>query len=109
MNSKHFKSTDSVEIFQAQEEKIKTKEVAFDDEDDFISEEEDESIEESKQPSFDHEETVEKERIGLSPLWLCPISSCTFSHRKKNLILERNHLKESHPYVDNQMSFMVLG
>ena len=108
---KHLKSTVNIEILPAQEQEIKTKKLAFDDEgqDDFISEEEeDERIENSKHLYCDNNQTVKRERKGVLKLFLCPISSCTFSHKEDNLNLELDHLKERHPHVDNQMSFMVL-
>ena len=80
------------------EQEKKTMDLAFNDDgdDDFISEDED-----------DKERRQEKEE-GVKQQYICPISSCTYFLREKNTISEFDHLKESHPHVENHMSFLML-
>ena len=70
----------------------------------FISEDEDESIENENSKYSYRKETNNKNPCR----YLCPISSCTFFLLEKSKISELTHIKRIHPHVDNQMSFIVL-
>ena len=82
--------------------------------DDFISDDEDESIENSKYSYFNRKETNDKNACeqedmeGDKQQFLCPISSCTFFLSEKNAIFESDHLQRFHPHVNTQMSFLML-
>ena len=109
MKRKHLRSTVNREVLPAQKREMKTDDYVLnnDDKDDFLSD--DESIESSKHPYSGHnKETEEKDREEVVKVYLCPFSSCIFSLHEKNSTLEKDHLKGSHPNVDNLMSFMVL-
>ena len=111
MKRKHLISTVNREILPTQKQEMKTNDYVFNDDekDDFISDDEDRSTESSKHPYSGHnKETEEKEREEVIKVYLCPFSSCIFSLHEKNSTLEKDHLKGSHPNVDNLMSFMVL-
>ena len=91
--SKHAQNTDNNRVHTLKDVKA--------DEEDFISDDEDEGGETSKD--------WENNEIRNNKEYLCPISVCTFSLSGKNEMSEQNHLQNNHPHVNNQMSFLMLG